>query len=153
MEVIKIIKKLWTEEKVNYNGKFWKIENCILTPKPVQKPYPFLWNGGNGPRMMRIAAKHCDGWINAIRDVNKYREKINYIKRYLKRTSNKFKFGNVIYIHKGKDNPSEIIELVDKFLKIGVDNIIFYMIPHKDNLELLERFSKVIEYWKKKTML
>jgi len=34
-------------------------------------------------------------------------------------------------------------------LKIGVDNIIFYMIPHKDNLELLERFSKVIEYWKK----
>jgi len=150
LEVIKIIKKLWTEEKVNYNGKFWKIENCILTPKPVQKPYPFLWNGGNGPRMMRIAAKHCDGWINAIRDVNKYREKINYIKRYLKRTSNKFKFGNVIYIHKGKDDPSEIIELVDKFLKIGVDNIIFYMIPHKDNLELLERFSKVIEYWKKK---
>jgi natural product biosynthesis luciferase-like monooxygenase protein len=42
-EGIDIIKRLWTEERVSYNGKFHKLRDVRLMPRPVQKPHPPIW--------------------------------------------------------------------------------------------------------------
>lgn len=62
-EAITVIKKLWTEESVNYSGEFFKLQQAFLSPEPVQKPHPPIWIAANSPRTMRITAEMADGWI------------------------------------------------------------------------------------------
>lgn len=62
-EAITVIKKLWTEDSVNYTGEFFKLNKAFLSPKPLQKPHPPLWVGANSPNTMKITAELADGWI------------------------------------------------------------------------------------------
>tara|TARA_R110002074_G_scaffold44152_5_gene114747 strand:- start:861 stop:1814 length:954 start_codon:yes stop_codon:yes gene_type:complete len=56
-EYIGAMKALWTQENPSYDGEFVKFRDIIFDPKPVQKPHPPLWIGGeSGPAMRRVAA-------------------------------------------------------------------------------------------------
>jgi probable F420-dependent oxidoreductase len=56
-EYIGAMKALWTQENPSYDGEFVKFRDVIFDPKPVQKPHPPLWIGGeSGPAMRRVAA-------------------------------------------------------------------------------------------------
>jgi phthiodiolone/phenolphthiodiolone dimycocerosates ketoreductase len=61
LETIRILKELWQRPKVTYRGNFWEIKDCSLEIKPLQKPYPPIWIGASGPRMLKITAKHGNG--------------------------------------------------------------------------------------------
>lgn len=61
-ETIEICRRLWTEERTSYQGKHYRVDNAVCAPKPRQKPYPPLWIGGSGPRVMRSAARFADGF-------------------------------------------------------------------------------------------
>jgi len=69
LESIEIMKKLWTENNVTYNGKFYKLENFSLSLKPFRKPHPPIWIDASthAQRMLRITAIHANGWIGAWR--------------------------------------------------------------------------------------
>jgi hypothetical protein len=43
-------------------GKYYQVTGTVINPLPIQKPRPPLMIGGNGPRMLRIAAEHADTW-------------------------------------------------------------------------------------------
>jgi alkanesulfonate monooxygenase SsuD/methylene tetrahydromethanopterin reductase-like flavin-dependent oxidoreductase (luciferase family) len=59
-EGIELMIKLWTEDKVNFEGKFYKSKGAILEPKPIQKPHPKLLFGGFGKRMLKLAGKYAN---------------------------------------------------------------------------------------------
>jgi alkanesulfonate monooxygenase SsuD/methylene tetrahydromethanopterin reductase-like flavin-dependent oxidoreductase (luciferase family) len=56
-EGIDIIKRLFTEERVTYDGKYTRLKEARLTPKPVQQPYPPIWIGARGPKAIKKAAE------------------------------------------------------------------------------------------------
>ncbi|MGR8947914.1 MAG: LLM class flavin-dependent oxidoreductase [Gammaproteobacteria bacterium] len=56
-EGIDIIKRLFTEDKVSYNGKYTQIKDLTLSPKPVQEPHPPIWIGARGPKAIKRAAE------------------------------------------------------------------------------------------------
>ncbi len=62
-ESLQIYKKLWTEEKANFEGEYYQIKNAVAAPKPYQKPHPTIWIGlGSGkPKMTMLAAKYAEG--------------------------------------------------------------------------------------------
>ena len=61
-EYIKAMKACWTEESPSYRGEFTNFSNLIFKPKPVQRPHPPLWIGGeSGPAIRRVAA-YGDVW-------------------------------------------------------------------------------------------
>jgi alkanesulfonate monooxygenase SsuD/methylene tetrahydromethanopterin reductase-like flavin-dependent oxidoreductase (luciferase family) len=60
VEGLKLMRKLWTEDEVNFEGKFYVAKGAVLDPKPVQKPYPQLLFGSTGTRMVRLAAKYAN---------------------------------------------------------------------------------------------
>jgi len=62
-ESIEIIKKLWTEKCVSYDGKYFQLKDARLEPKPVQKPHPPIWVGGNSEAVRKVVAELGDGWI------------------------------------------------------------------------------------------
>lgn len=57
---LEIAKRLWTEEKTNYNGKYYSVKDAICAPKPIQKPHPPIWIGGTGSFTLKVAARHAN---------------------------------------------------------------------------------------------
>ena len=84
-ESLIIYKKLFTEKKSDFEGKFWKLEKNLNLPKSIQKPYPQLVLGTSGKRMIDIACREADG-INLL-DVkpDKLPDYINIVKDNLKK--------------------------------------------------------------------
>ena len=65
VELLDVMKALWTEPQATYEGQFWQLDGVPMEPKPVQKPYPPLWFGGRHPDALRRAVRHGDGWMGA----------------------------------------------------------------------------------------
>ena len=64
-EGVKLMKALWTEPRVTFDGEFWQLENAPMEPKPFQKPYPRLWFGGASEPALRRAVRMGDGFFGA----------------------------------------------------------------------------------------
>jgi probable F420-dependent oxidoreductase len=64
-EGIQIMKSLWTEPAVTFDGRFWQLDKVAMEPKPIQKPHPPLWLGGSAPPAVRRAIRHGDGFFGA----------------------------------------------------------------------------------------
>ena len=62
-EFIDILKGLWTEDTFTYKGKYYEIIDAKLSPKPVQKPNPILYAGGESPKGKEVIAKNCDAYV------------------------------------------------------------------------------------------
>lgn len=61
-EYIRIFKELWTSESPSFEGKYHSFSDLSFLPKPVQKPHPPIWVGGESRRALRRAAELGDGW-------------------------------------------------------------------------------------------
>ena len=62
-EALELITRLWTGEKVSFEGKTYNSDGAIISPVPTQKPFPPMWFGVRGPRMLDLAARYADAWI------------------------------------------------------------------------------------------
>jgi probable F420-dependent oxidoreductase len=61
-EYIDAFRALWTERAPRFAGTYTKFDGIVLEPKPVQRPYPPLWIGGEGPAALRRTARVGDAW-------------------------------------------------------------------------------------------
>ena len=61
-EYIEAFKELWTKERPSYKGQHVDFDNLIFAPKPIQKPHPPIWVGGESPAAMRRTVKLGDAW-------------------------------------------------------------------------------------------
>jgi probable F420-dependent oxidoreductase len=62
-ESLQVIKKLWTEKNVTFDGRYSRFAGVTLDPQPTQKPHPPIWVAGRKESAMRRAALYADGWI------------------------------------------------------------------------------------------
>ena len=82
-ENITILRKLWTEDRVNFEGKIHRLENAFIEPKPIQSPPP-IWvisnpKLGTGKphiieRSLRRVAQMGDGWMTTANPTNDFKE-------------------------------------------------------------------------------
>lgn len=61
-EALTIIRRLWTEQTVTFEGRYFRVTEALANPKPVQQPHPPIVIGAERPRMLRLAARHADEW-------------------------------------------------------------------------------------------
>jgi F420-dependent oxidoreductase-like protein len=61
-ESLRIIRSLWTEERTNFQGRYYTMTEAISNPKPVQKPHPPIWIGAGGDMTMKLTARYADVW-------------------------------------------------------------------------------------------
>jgi probable F420-dependent oxidoreductase len=61
-EQIELMRRLWTEESVTFDGKFHTVTGAGLAPLPVQRPIP-VWIGANSTRGLERAGRMADGWF------------------------------------------------------------------------------------------
>lgn len=60
LEAIRLMKRLFAEDEVDFAGTYYTAKGARLYPRPVQRPHPPLMIGGGGPRILGIAAREAD---------------------------------------------------------------------------------------------
>ena len=61
-EFVELLDLLLRQEVTSYQGLFYRCEQAETVPQPVQRPRPPITIAAHGPKMLRIAAEHADGW-------------------------------------------------------------------------------------------
>jgi len=61
-ECIAVMKSLWCEEVSEHHGELWDVGPCLQNPKPVQKPHPPIFFGGESDAALRRVAALGQGW-------------------------------------------------------------------------------------------
>src|SRR6476661_4712173 len=66
-EFIQALKRIWTDDVVEFKGKFYNIPPSKIGPKPIQKPHPPIYIGGFSPNTYtRIINFDAKGWLGLI---------------------------------------------------------------------------------------
>ncbi|HZU61917.1 MAG TPA: LLM class flavin-dependent oxidoreductase [Solirubrobacteraceae bacterium] len=63
-EYLEVMRRLWTEPQVDFEGRFVTLRQARMEPKPIQSPLP-VWFGASSPPALRRTARLADGWIGA----------------------------------------------------------------------------------------
>jgi probable F420-dependent oxidoreductase len=61
-EAIRVIRMLWTQDEVTFQGEFYKLDRISMLPKPWQSPPP-IWIGGKSEAAQKRTARLGDGWM------------------------------------------------------------------------------------------
>jgi probable F420-dependent oxidoreductase len=61
-EFLAVLKAIWTEDPVAYEGKFYRVPKSIVHAKPVQKPHPPIYMAAFAPAALKRLATMADGW-------------------------------------------------------------------------------------------
>ena len=64
-EAIEVIRRLWVEDEVTFEGSYFHLDRVRLSPRPVQTPPP-LWVGGSSEAALRRAGRLSDGWLASL---------------------------------------------------------------------------------------
>ena len=79
-EAIEVMIELWTNENPSFIGSFWEFENFYFEPKPLQKPYPPIWIGGNRPAGLKRTLKYGDAWHPSTIDLVTLEAGVKYLR-------------------------------------------------------------------------
>jgi FMNH2-dependent dimethyl sulfone monooxygenase len=62
-EWLDVLKGVWSQDHFSYSGKYYRIEDNVLQPKPVSRPHPLLYAGGESEAAKNLIAQKCDAYL------------------------------------------------------------------------------------------
>jgi alkanesulfonate monooxygenase SsuD/methylene tetrahydromethanopterin reductase-like flavin-dependent oxidoreductase (luciferase family) len=140
-EIVEIVDQLLRNPETTYTGQYYQIKGTIINPLPIQKPRPPLMIGGNGPRMLKIAARYADTWntfggiqIKSFEEMLALtRERNLRLDRYcaeFERDPATLRRSVLIYTHEEYQKiysiPGAFEEIVKRYQEIGITEIVFF---------------------------
>jgi alkanesulfonate monooxygenase SsuD/methylene tetrahydromethanopterin reductase-like flavin-dependent oxidoreductase (luciferase family) len=155
-EGVSIIDMLLRQEVTTYDGSYYKVQDAVMQPRPVQKPRPPITIGAIRPAMLKLAARHAETWsftpslypftnetLQFIRKTNSwvddYCEKIGRDPASLRRSALHFN------PKPGMEFPFESLDefrdIVESVLEVGLNEIILQYPTNRSELPLFERVA------------
>lgn len=147
-EQVEVLKKLWCDDLVTYQGRFHQFTEVNITPRPVQRPIP-VWFGGSSDAVVKRAAQIGDGWMPIMAPDHEAEAKLEQLRNHLSdcgRDTNTF--GIEGWLRMDKADPDEWSVAAEGWRKLGADIVMLYpmyRIPNLDDqIETLRRFKEVV---------
>ena len=84
-ERVLAMKEIWTKEDAEFHGEFVNFDKIWSHPKPVQKPHPPIFMGGDAPRTFERVAELADGWMPIMRGDHNPVDRIPALREHLER--------------------------------------------------------------------
>ncbi|HEY4888624.1 MAG TPA: TIGR03560 family F420-dependent LLM class oxidoreductase [Candidatus Dormibacteraeota bacterium] len=127
-ESLRIIRSLWTEDRTNFEGRYYHFKDAIGNPKPIQEPHPPIWIGASGPTTLRLVARYGDVWNIAGGDPDRvkeltpiFEEACSAVGRNPSEIRRSIQFG-----WDGEDR-HQLLELAAQYLELGVTEQVVYL--------------------------
>ncbi|MFF0489368.1 dimethylsulfone monooxygenase SfnG [Nocardia sp. NPDC003482] len=122
-EFLEVIRKIWTEDEVNFAGDFYRIRDFTLKPKPLntpERPNPELFQGGNSSAARRNGGHYADWYFSNGKDFDGVDEQLRDVRAAARERNREVKFGLNGFIiardteKEAHDTLREIIAKADK---------------------------------------
>jgi F420-dependent oxidoreductase-like protein len=142
-EACEIIRRLWTEEKVDHEGRFWTLKDALCFPKPVQKRLPIVIGGSGPKKTLRVVAKHADEWNAPMATADSYRDLSKILEDHCSdvgRDPGEIKRSVQLFLMPGNEQQmNDLPGEIDALEEAGVQHVVlsFYAPPTRDQLEAL----------------
>lgn len=139
-EYIEIMKELWTSDSPSYEGEYFSFTGIRFEPKPVRKPHPPVWVGGESRRSIERAVTHGDGWHPVGLAPEELAAKAREVRSLLpdeKRESFVISLRRNVEINEGREfgpeetlrgMPGKIRDGIEAYREAGVDHLILYVL-------------------------
>jgi FMNH2-dependent dimethyl sulfone monooxygenase len=75
-EWLEVVDRAWKEDHFTFEGKFYKVSDTVLQPKPLTKPRPVIYAGGESEAAKELIASKCDAYVMHGDPPERVREKI-----------------------------------------------------------------------------
>ena len=145
-EILKIFKTLWTSDHPTFEGEFFRFGDLGFQPKPVQKPHPPIWVGGNSPGAFRRVVTYGDGWHATYLQPDQLRESLDELRAAADAAKRPF---DTIELSMRVRNTGalstsrqEVIDLLGAYKKAGLTHVMLDI--RRDSLtEMLENLDIV----------
>ncbi len=128
-EQIRLVKALWTQDRVNFQGKYYQLKEGVLWPKPVQKPRPPVWYGGESERSRQLVANEADVWLMRGGNLEETKKKIADMKARLQGRTIEYALPAIVSLGNTDSEAKENLyrrsqggdpSLIDKTLQTGM---------------------------------
>ncbi|MFQ5521162.1 MAG: LLM class flavin-dependent oxidoreductase [Candidatus Methylomirabilia bacterium] len=80
-EAIEVIRRLWLEDEVTFEGAFYRLDRVSILPKPAQSRLP-IWIGGKSEAARRRAGRLGDGWIPSFITPEEFRPGVGSVQQF-----------------------------------------------------------------------
>ncbi len=139
-EYIEIMKELWTSDSPSHEGEYFSFTGIRFEPKPVRKPHPPVWVGGESRRSIERAVTHGDGWHPVGLGPGELAAKAREVRSILpdeKRESFVISLRRNVEINEGREfgpeetlrgTPGKIRDGIEAYREAGVDHLILYVL-------------------------
>src|SRR5215467_5497608 len=144
-EACQVVKKLWTEERADFEGRYYRLTGALAMPKPLQKPYPPIWIGGGGERKtLRIVAQHADVWNMAGGSIEDGRHKVEVLKRHCEDVGRDVaEIRLSVQLRLAPDDVDASLRQVDAFVAEGFTELVM-IVTEPNSLERAEAVAREI---------
>ena len=121
-EQIAVLRALWTQEAVDFKGRWHRISGAGLNPLPVQRPIP-IWFGGSAEPVLRRIARLGDGWLANLRPDARGQEAVTRLRSYTReagRDPESIGLGVGVSLNRGMDS---LLQDVTAWERIGASHL------------------------------
>ncbi|MDR7545535.1 MAG: LLM class flavin-dependent oxidoreductase, partial [Armatimonadota bacterium] len=144
-----LLRRLWTEELVDFSGRYHTVRGAGLNPLPVQRPIP-IWMGGSAEPALRRIARLADGWIPEVRPEQDAEAAVARMRQYLAAAGrDPSRFGIEGRIRLARTPREEWPQAVQMWQRLGathlsVDTMRAGLAGPRDHLLVLESFLRAL---------
>jgi probable F420-dependent oxidoreductase len=149
-EQIEVLRLLWTQPLVNFEGKFHHIPDAGINPLPVQRPIP-LWFGGHADTVLQRTARLADGWLPNYKTVDDAREDIDKLAGYLREAGRSMSdIGMEPRIRYGDGDPDTWRKRAEEWEAVGATHLTVMTIgagfhTADEHMRGMERFAEALD--------
>lgn len=150
IEGLELMLRLWTQDEVTFNGRYYKVERAVIEPKPVQKPNPLLFVSGRARsyRMLGLAGRSGDifnvtsrtamGEETGQEEVLKGRDFVYEVSRKANRSD---KPAYAMSLRGDKYSPERYIESIESAIELDAKYLVTYFPRDHKYLEYVKNFA------------
>jgi len=141
-EYLTLVERLWTEDRVSYDGPGCRLDNVHMNIRPVQKPRPPVLVGGAFPWAARRAIRYGDGWF-PIAGGTRYGDPLDYLPRFRQMAEEAGRDPAALPVTLG--GAPEDADVLKRYRDLGVARVNFPVPPAKADevLPILDRLAKL----------
>ena len=145
-----MMRALWTQEHVTYEGRWHKITDAGINPLPVQRPIP-VWFGGSDDRLLERVGRMGDGWYAMFRDLDAGRVMIEKVRTSAQQAGrNPDSIGIEASVSIADRSPDDWVKDVEARKALGVTHVSVYTMgaglsSPQDHIDAIRRFKEAVE--------